>query len=123
MEVTFVTGGAGFIGSHLADQLLKKGHKVVSYDNFDPFYDRVIKEDTVGELTTHGMFSFVEGDIRDSGVVHQALRGVDLVVHMKKRGATRFVAEVASVRGIQDSAYRMEHLYGREERVSWSSSQ
>jgi UDP-glucuronate 4-epimerase len=37
-----VTGGAGFIGSHLVDSLLADGHRVVAVDNFDSFYDRSI---------------------------------------------------------------------------------
>src|SRR5260370_10012522 len=39
-----VTGAAGFIGSHVAEALLARGDEVVGLDNFDPFYDRVVKE-------------------------------------------------------------------------------
>jgi UDP-glucose 4-epimerase len=38
-----VTGGAGFIGGHLADQFVRGGHKVVALDNFEPFYDIGLK--------------------------------------------------------------------------------
>ncbi|UCG88778.1 MAG: GDP-mannose 4,6-dehydratase [Gemmatimonadota bacterium] len=84
-----VTGAAGFIGGHVCRALLDNRYSVVGLDNFDPFYDRAIKENTVGELTTHGMFSFVEGDIRDDAVVRHSLRGVDLVVHLAARAGVR----------------------------------
>ncbi|WOC52106.1 hypothetical protein BPO_1459 [Bergeyella porcorum] len=38
-----ITGGSGFIGSHLVEQLLKNGHSVINIDNFDDFYDYKIK--------------------------------------------------------------------------------
>ena len=44
-----VTGGAGFIGSHLVDRLLAEGWRVTVVDNFDPFYDPAIKERNVAE--------------------------------------------------------------------------
>ena len=42
MSTILVTGGAGFIGSHLAEKLLEHGHKVINLDNFNDFYDPII---------------------------------------------------------------------------------
>jgi len=84
-----VTGAAGFIGGHVCQALLDAGYSVTGLDNFDPFYDRAIKEDTVGELKAQRTFSFVEGDIRDSGVLNQVLRGTGVVVHLAARAGVR----------------------------------
>ena len=62
-----VTGGSGFIGSHLAEQLLKNGHSVINIDNFDDFYDYKIKIKNTIAATGHSEFSFVskETDIKN----------------------------------------------------------
>ena len=60
-----VTGAAGFIGSHLSEALLAAGRPVVGYDNFDPFYDRSIKERNLENLSGRDGFTLIEGDIRD----------------------------------------------------------
>jgi UDP-glucuronate 4-epimerase len=60
-----VTGAAGFIGSHLAHALCAQGRRVVGVDNFDPFYDRSIKERNIASLPAD-QFELVEADIRDA---------------------------------------------------------
>ncbi len=61
----FITGAAGFIGSHVAEKLLERGDRVAGLDNFDPFYPRALKEANLAILRQHPGFSFREGDIRD----------------------------------------------------------
>ena len=61
----FITGVAGFIGSHVALALLRRGERVFGLDNFDPFYDRAIKERNLAPLKEHPEFHFLEADIRD----------------------------------------------------------
>lgn len=60
-----VTGGAGFIGSHVVDRLLKDGKKVICLDNFDNFYDPAIKRRNISEAIKNPDFKLIEGDIRD----------------------------------------------------------
>jgi len=84
-----VTGAAGFIGSHVCDALLTGGWDVVGLDNFDPFYDRAIKESSLEALRRHGRFSFVEGDIRDDATVTRCLRDTGVVVHLAARAGVR----------------------------------
>ncbi len=71
-----VTGGAGFIGSHLVDGLLARGHSVTVLDD--------LSSGTMDNLKTHigkSSFRFIQGDIRDVEAVEQALAGVDAVIH------------------------------------------
>lgn len=69
-----ITGGAGFIGSHIADELLDHGHSVTVLDNLHPLAWQ--DPPTVDERVT-----FVEGDVRDPDTVRSVLRGVDHVCH------------------------------------------
>ena len=55
-----VTGGAGFIGSHLCESLLRDGHQVLCLDNFDPFYDPAIKQGNLALLSAWPEFRFFE---------------------------------------------------------------
>jgi len=75
-EKALVTGGAGFIGSHIVDRLLADGVGVVVLDD--------LSGGNVANLRDHlgkEGFRFVQGDIRDSGLVREAIRGVDVVFH------------------------------------------
>jgi UDP-glucuronate 4-epimerase len=76
-----VTGVAGFIGSHLTERLLGRGHEVTGVDNFDPFYDRRIKEANVASI---GRERVVEGDVLDAGVLDGVLASArfDAIVHL-----------------------------------------
>lgn len=60
-----VTGGAGFIGSNLIEQLLKEGHKVVCVDNFNDYYDPLIKRNNIKDFLSKSRFKLIETDIRD----------------------------------------------------------
>jgi UDP-glucuronate 4-epimerase len=89
MMRALVTGAAGFIGAHCCGRLLDEGVEVVGLDNFDPFYERRIKEEGLDGLRGRGGFRFVEGDIRDRIVVERELRGIDVVVHLAARAGVR----------------------------------
>jgi UDP-glucuronate 4-epimerase len=69
--------------------LLNEGYEVVGIDNFDPFYDRSIKEAAVRSLSEDSRFELIEGDIRDATVVKRALKGVDVVFHLAARAGVR----------------------------------
>ena len=93
-----VTGGAGFIGSHLVEALLRRGDDVVILDNFNAFYDPEIKrrnlseiERTAGSSLGEGPVSLVEGDIRDEALVARlfAEGEFDAVVHLAAMAGVR----------------------------------
>ena len=83
---TLITGGAGFIGSHLADRLLAAGQEVRALDNLDP---QVHGDPVHGERSGGRRPAYLDdrvdlhvGDVRDAGAVRAALRGCDRVVHL-----------------------------------------
>jgi UDP-glucuronate 4-epimerase len=87
-----LTGGAGFIGSHLTEALLARGaRRVVVLDNFDPFYDPAEKRRNLEAAASHPHFSCIEGDIRDLVLVERLLREerIDCVVHLAARAGVR----------------------------------
>ena len=71
-KTILVTGGAGFMGSWLADELVKRGHKVISVDNLSGGYERNINPDC----------KFVKIDLRDFKKVNKIMKGVDIVFHL-----------------------------------------
>lgn len=86
-----VTGGAGFIGSHLVDRLLADGAKVVVVDNFDPFYARAVKEANLAGALQNPRCRLVELDIRDAAGVKALVSQTrpDAIVHLAARAGVR----------------------------------
>jgi UDP-glucuronate 4-epimerase len=85
-----VTGGAGFIGSHLCEALLADSHQVIALDNFDSFYDPSIKRENLSWALQEKLFTLIEGDIRDERTVNDVLApGVDAVVHLAALAGVR----------------------------------
>lgn len=77
MERILVTGGAGFIGSHIVDSLVLKGYEVVVLDN--------LSTGRISNLKSHlksGSIRFIQGDVRDSSIVRKSINGSDAVVHL-----------------------------------------
>lgn len=87
----FITGGAGFIGSHLVDKLLADGHSVVTIDNFDDFYPREIKTQNISQATTNSNFELIEGDIRDGKLLDKIFfkNEFDVVIHLAAKAGVR----------------------------------
>ena len=65
MTKILLTGGAGFIGSHLAERLLTSGHELTIVDELNDFYSPEIKRRNLAEVRARGAFDFVEADIGD----------------------------------------------------------
>jgi len=86
-----VTGGAGFIGSHLVDRLLARGDHVVVVDDFNDFYDPEIKRANVGPHLEDPAFRLFELDIRDGAAVAGVMGTArpDAVVHLAARAGVR----------------------------------
>ena len=89
-----VTGGAGFIGGHLAEAFLSEGHDVTVLDAMDPFYDLGIKEHTIGvhqeAATDRGVdYRFVEGDVRNADLVADLVADADHVYHQAAKAGVR----------------------------------
>jgi dTDP-L-rhamnose 4-epimerase len=88
-----ITGGAGFIGSHLGDDLIARGHLVRALDNLSP----QVHGATERPAYLHPDVELLRGDVRDAEAVHRALDGIDAVYHL------------ASAVGVGQSMYEIEH--------------
>lgn len=90
-KTVFITGVAGFIGSHVAQALLSRGDLVFGLDNFDPFYPRSIKESNLAALGGDAGFRFTEGDIRNGETLARWGKGAtpDALIHLAARAGVR----------------------------------
>lgn len=93
-----VTGGAGFIGSHLVEKLISNGEKVVIIDNFNDYYDPAIKRtniESVKSVDNNNLVTLVEGDIRDRELIMQlfAEHRFSHVYHLAAMAGVRYSIE------------------------------
>jgi len=87
-----VTGGVGFIGSHVCERLLEDGHAVCALDDLNDFYDPAIKQNTLRELQSRAQsFSFAHADITNRGEVDEVLGSMafDQIIHLAARAGVR----------------------------------
>jgi len=138
MNIT-VTGGAGFIGSHLIDKLLSDGHTVINIDNFDPFYGKEIKKKNIENHFEHKNYSFYESDIRDKKRLDEIISDeTDVIVHLAAKAGvrpsiedpigyqevnvkgTQNMLEVAKEKGIKQFIFASSSsVYGNNPNVPW----
>lgn len=98
MRTILVTGGAGFIGSHLCEALLKEGNRILVIDNFNNFYDPSIKRNNIGEIKKTCVdnnidlsnFKVYEGDIRDTKFLEEVFSNkIDSIMHLAAMAGVR----------------------------------
>lgn len=138
MNIT-VTGGAGFIGSHLIDKLLSDGHTVINIDNMDPFYGKEIKKKNIESHFEHKNYSFYESDIRDKKRLDEIISDeTDVIVHLAAKAGvrpsiedpigyqevnvkgTQNMLEVAKEKGIKQFIFASSSsVYGNNPNVPW----
>lgn len=85
---SIVTGCAGFIGSHLAERLLKEGHEVVGIDNFSDYYPKEIKEKNIENLLEAEKFQLIEEDINNLNL-KEIVEGADYIFHQAAQAGVR----------------------------------
>ncbi|MGB6299123.1 MAG: NAD-dependent epimerase/dehydratase family protein [Rivularia sp. (in: cyanobacteria)] len=88
MTKNIVTGAAGFIGSHLAETLLKKGEEVIGIDEFNDYYDPFFKNKNVSFLQSYDNFKLIKGDIQFLDW-NSLLQDVDVVYHQAAQAGVR----------------------------------
>lgn len=92
MNTILVTGGAGFIGSHVIDHLLASGYSVINIDNFNDFYDKSIKEyNILGHLKYNEKYTLIKEDISNKLYLYNALKkyNFDSIIHLAARAGVR----------------------------------
>ncbi|WHH58356.1 GDP-mannose 4,6-dehydratase [Petroclostridium sp. X23] len=93
METVLVTGGAGFIGSHLCERLISMGYNIINLDCFNDFYKPTLKMKNIDSLLLSNHYKLVKGDIRD----HLILEHIFSTFHIEK------IVHLAALAGVRKS--------------------
>ncbi len=90
-KTILVTGGAGFIGSHLIDRLLVNDNQIICLDNLNDYYNPEIKKLNQSEHLNHLNYTFIKGDIRDGETIRNLFENhpIDIVVHLAAMAGVR----------------------------------
>jgi len=97
MEI-LVTGGAGFIGGHLADSFVESGHDVTTVDILEPFYDLGLKRHNIDvarqtAANSDGSYEFIEGSTTDKDLVDTIVEDIDVIYHQAAQAGVRASVE------------------------------
>src|SRR2546421_145237 len=86
-----LTGGAGFIGSHVGEALLRRGHELFIVDNLDNFYNPAVKRTNLDAIRRTGSYEFFDVDIRDLNGLDNIFKRIqpDIVIHLAARAGVR----------------------------------
>ncbi len=143
MQKILVTGGAGFIGSHLSEALLRQGNEVVCLDCFNDYYDVSLKHQNIAALQSHSNYTLVENDILNFEFLRDyfAAAKIDVVVHLAARAGVRpsiqeprlyqkvnvegtnNLLEVAKQFGVKKFIFASSSsVYGENEKIPFSES-
>jgi UDP-glucuronate 4-epimerase len=95
-KIVLVTGGAGFIGSHLIERLIKEGYSVLCLDNFNNYYDPELKENNISGIIGNPNFKLIRGDILDVQLLNDIFSG-------KQHTKPTKVAHLAAMAGVRSS--------------------
>lgn len=142
-----LTGGAGFIGSHVAQRLAARGDQLLVLDNFDPFYSKELKLENLAQSRRAGRIDFAECDISDTAALQYAVANagvtaIDAIVHLAAKAGVRPSIEdplgyqrvnVIGTQNMLDLARRLgasqfvfassSSVYGVSDRLPWSEEE
>jgi UDP-glucose 4-epimerase len=121
MQKFLVTGGAGFIGSHLTDRLLARGESVTVVDNLSTG-----RLSNLADASTHANFEFVPGSIMDAVLIDELIHDADVVIHLAAAVGVQLIVDeplrsfLTNVRG-SEVVIEHAHRYGRKILVASTS--
>jgi len=91
----FITGSSGFIGFHLSQKLLDKGHNVHGFDSMNNYYDIRLKKDRYKILKKYKKFSFTKGNVENQKVLSQSILSFNpqIIIHLAAQAGVRYSIE------------------------------